>query len=153
MAKQYVVAREFRGATLFLVSVDRASALFDWSSDSSRARRFESMAASMSAASLAMAEYGALCVVRDAVGCLAQPAAAAEQQQRTTYASARQSALDKLNGTRRTAEGEPLGRASRSEFRRIVTAEVTAHGPHCDEHSGFTDGCSTCYSVHRETTI
>lgn len=123
-SKSYVVVRDFRGATLFLVKVQRAALSFEWSDSSARARRFESMAGAMAAASLASREYGALCVVRDAAGCLAQ---SAEQR-----------------------DPEPTGVATRSEFKRIVTAAVSDHGPHCAEHAGFTDGCAACYSVHAE---
>lgn len=124
MSKSYVVVRTFRGATLFLVSVARASLCFDWSADSARARRFESMAGAMAAASLALNEYGAAVVVRDAAGCLAQSAEA--------------------------RDAEPVGVATRGEFKRIVTAQPAERGPHCAEHAGFTDGCSACYAVHAE---
>lgn len=124
MSKSYVVVREFRGDVLYLVSVQRAALSFDWSNSSARARRFESMSGALAAASLASREYGAQCVARDAAGCLAQ---SAEQR-----------------------DPEPVGVATRAEFKRIVTAAVADHGPHCAEHAGFTDGCAACYSVHAE---
>lgn len=123
-SKSYVVVRTFRDATLYLVKVQRAALTFEWSNSSANARRFESMAGAMAAASLASAEYSAQCVVRDAAGCLAQSAA--------------------------MIDAEPVGVATRAEFRRIVTAAVADHGPHCAEHAGFTDGCAACYSVHAE---
>lgn len=123
-AKLFVVVREFRGALLFLVSVQRSTLAFEWSADSARARRFESMAGAMAAASLALNEYGANVTVRDSAGCLAQPAGA--------------------------VNAEPVGVARASEFRRLVTAAQSERGPHCGEHAAFTDGCSACYSVHAD---
>ena len=30
---------------------------------------------------------------------------------------------------------------------RPVTARKSAHGAHCEEHTGFTDGCSDCAAM------
>lgn len=138
-SKAYVVVRDFRGDTLYLVKVQRAALTFEWSNSSAAARRFETMAGAMAAASLASREYSALCVVRDAAGCLAQSAAAAGAV-----------TAHKHDARGRPIDAEPVGVATCAEFKRIVTAAVSDHGPHCAEHAGFTDGCAACYSVHAE---
>lgn len=117
-----VVCREFRGSVLWLVSIKRDTLACDWSSDSSRARRFETVAGALAASDFAAREYGAVCYVRDAEGC----------------------ALKRADDS-----AEPVGVATRGEFRRIVTAAPSDHGPHCAEHAGFQDGCDACYAVHR----
>lgn len=122
MQKQTVVVREFRGDVLFLAAIERGTLAFTWSADSASARRFETVAGALAASDLAAKEYGAVCYVRDAKGC----------------------------AIKRADASEPVGVATRAEFRRIVTAAPSEHAPHCDEHSGFTDGCSACYSVHLE---
>lgn len=134
--QSFVVCRDFRGALLFLVSVRRDSLAFDWSADGAKARRFENHAGALAAARLARDEYNASCAVRDAAHCLLVPAASALGQPH------------KFDSRGRPLDNEPRGVATRGEFRRIVTAQQSEHGPHCAEHSGYTDGCAGCYAAH-----
>lgn len=124
-----IVARSFRGATLYLETFAKNSgALCCWTSDQSKAHVFDSTAAAYGAAAFCAVYWGADCVAKDGDGTLLQPAAA------------------------RRVDGEPRGVAKAREFARIITADIAEHGPHCDEHAGFTDGCAECYAVHRERT-
>lgn len=118
--QQVSVSRAFAGAVLWLVSFDAQSSAFVWSADSKRAAILPP-AAAFRAAALARDAYGAAAIAEPS------PADAVPSD-----------------------ASEPVGVATRAEFRRIRTADVAERGPHCAEHAGFTDGCAGCYSVHAE---
>jgi hypothetical protein len=103
--------------------MQRATLGFEWTADRAKAQTFSADRA-LAAARLFIREYGTMCHVVDADGCGIKPRAA--------------------------DTAEPQGIARKSEFRRIRTADVTAHSPHCAEHAGFTDGCADCYDMHLE---
>jgi len=72
----HVISRGFRGATLYLVTMSRATKYWHWSADRTAALRFETHAAALAAADRAAREYGAACAVVDPAGNIAEPAAA-----------------------------------------------------------------------------
>lgn len=123
-----IVARDFRGALLYLTRFERGSLLFCWSSDSSMAHVFASDARALGVARIAASEYKAQCHVIDGAQCIIVPREAAQP------------------------DAEPTGKATARDFsaKRRVTAAVREETAHCPAHVAYSDGCAHCLSVHME---